>query len=71
VSKRIELSALVAFVPGMTSWQAALFLIAASVVAAILVAFFRADTPFVVVGVIGLDTAAIIVLLWNRTREEC
>jgi hypothetical protein len=64
------LSALVAFVPGATSWRAALLLIASSVAGAILVAFFRADTPFVVVGVVVVDTAGLVVLFWNRARDE-
>jgi hypothetical protein len=71
LSNRIELGELDAKVLGASRWGLALVVIVAAVVSAILIAFFRANTPFTLVAVIGVDLAALlIVLLWERTSGE-
>jgi hypothetical protein len=60
LSNRIELGEPAAKVPRAIRWRSALVVIGAAVVTAILIAFFRANMPFTLVAVIGVDLAALI-----------
>jgi hypothetical protein len=70
LGNRIELRELAAKVPGSSRLTSALVVIVAAAVSSILIAFFRANSPFTWVAVMGVDLAALIALLWVRASGE-
>jgi hypothetical protein len=70
LGNRVEPGEPAARVLGSTRWRSALVVIGASVGTGLIIAFFRANIPFTLVAVTGVDLAALIVLLWQSTNGK-